>query len=81
MKYIFVAHIYRKYFREGLDDEQKEQMRQQMEMQNSMVSDPTKAFSQLFGGDDDGGAVSASEQRRLASSKAGGKTARRGKRD
>eukprot|EP00562_Extubocellulus_spinifer_P033772 CAMPEP_0178703044 /NCGR_PEP_ID=MMETSP0699-20121125/13273_1 /TAXON_ID=265572 /ORGANISM="Extubocellulus spinifer, Strain CCMP396" /LENGTH=236 /DNA_ID=CAMNT_0020349971 /DNA_START=28 /DNA_END=738 /DNA_ORIENTATION=- len=65
---------------EGLDDEQKEQMRQQMDMQNKMVSDPTKAFSQLFGGEEEAG-PSASEQRRIASSKAGGKTARRGKRD
>ena len=72
---------------EGLDDEQREQMRQQMATQNQMMTDPTKAFSSLFGemagsGEDDGGGSNAANrQRRIESSKAGGKTARRGKRD
>ena len=71
---------------EGLDDEQREQMRQQMATQNQMMTDPTKAFSNLFGemagSEDDGGnAAAANRQRRIDSSKAGGKTARRGKRD
>ena len=69
---------------EGLDDEQREQMRQQMATQNQMMTDPTKAFSNLFsemsGSEDDAGAA-ANRQRRIESSKAGGKTARRGKRD
>ena len=66
---------------EGLDDEQREQMRQQMATQNQMMTDPTKAFSSLFG--DGGGAEddTGRQQRRIESSKAGGKTARRGKRD
>eukprot|EP00561_Arcocellulus_cornucervis_P006857 CAMPEP_0185812770 /NCGR_PEP_ID=MMETSP1322-20130828/9891_1 /TAXON_ID=265543 /ORGANISM="Minutocellus polymorphus, Strain RCC2270" /LENGTH=217 /DNA_ID=CAMNT_0028509345 /DNA_START=23 /DNA_END=672 /DNA_ORIENTATION=+ len=34
---------------EGMDDEQKEQMRQQMATQNQMMTDPSKAFSSLFG--------------------------------
>ena len=71
---------------EGLDDEQREQMRQQMATQNQMMTDPTKAFSNLFGemagtGEDDSGNAAANRQRRIESSKAGGKTARRGKRD
>ena len=68
---------------EGLDDEQREQMRQQMATQNQMMTDPTKAFSNLFGemaGSEDDNNV-ANRQRRIESSKAGGKTARRGKRD
>ena len=69
---------------EGLDDEQKEQMRQQMATQNQMMTDPSKAFSNLFSemtgsGEEDSNA--ANRQRRIESSKAGGKTARRGKRD
>ena len=69
---------------EGLDDEQREQMRQQMATQNQMMTDPTKAFSNLFGemaGSEDDGGNAANRQRRIESSKAGGKTARRGKRD
>lgn len=72
---------------EGLDDEQRQQMRQQMATQNQMMTDPTKAFSNLFGEmagsaeDDSGNASAANRQRRIESSKAGGKTARRGKRD
>mmetsp|Transcript_4386 Transcript_4386/g.12355 ORF Transcript_4386/g.12355 Transcript_4386/m.12355 type:complete len:249 (-) Transcript_4386:43-789(-) len=70
---------------EGMDDEQKEQMRQQMATQNQMMTDPTKAFSNLFGEVAGSGSAAeddnANRQRRIESSKAGGKTARRGKRD
>ena len=70
---------------EGLDDEQKEQMRQQMATQNQMMTDPSKAFSSLFsemtGSGEEDSSNAANRQRRIESSKAGGKTARRGKRD
>lgn len=69
---------------EGLDDEQRQQMRQQMATQNQMMTDPTKAFSNLFGemsGSEDDSNAAANRQRRIESSKVGGKTARRGKRD
>lgn len=56
---------------EGLDDEQKEDMRKQMEMQQ----DPTKMLSQLFGGGD------AEHAQTKSAIKAGGKTARRAKRE
>ena len=70
---------------EGLDDEQKEQMRQQMATQNQMMTDPSKGFSNLFsemtGSGEEDSSNAANRQRRIESSKAGGKTARRGKRD
>eukprot|EP00569_Conticribra_weissflogii_P007909 CAMPEP_0171350336 /NCGR_PEP_ID=MMETSP0878-20121228/36161_1 /TAXON_ID=67004 /ORGANISM="Thalassiosira weissflogii, Strain CCMP1336" /LENGTH=253 /DNA_ID=CAMNT_0011855241 /DNA_START=8 /DNA_END=769 /DNA_ORIENTATION=- len=63
---------------EGLDPEQKEQMQRQMEMQQ----DPSKMLTQLWGdltgtGEDD----SPSAIEKKPSAKAGGKTARRGKKD
>lgn len=63
---------------EGLDPEQKTQMQKQMEMQQ----DPSKMMNQLWG--DITGANDEPESQAIEkkpSSKAGGKTVRRGKRD
>eukprot|EP00594_Rhizosolenia_setigera_P011580 CAMPEP_0178959178 /NCGR_PEP_ID=MMETSP0789-20121207/12122_1 /TAXON_ID=3005 /ORGANISM="Rhizosolenia setigera, Strain CCMP 1694" /LENGTH=67 /DNA_ID=CAMNT_0020642103 /DNA_START=539 /DNA_END=742 /DNA_ORIENTATION=- len=65
---------------ENLDDDQKEQMQRQMEMQ----SDPSKMLSQLWG-DIAGGGEQQSQQSAVAakkgSNKGGGKNTRRSKRD
>jgi len=63
---------------ENLDPEQKEQMQQQMAMQQ----DPTKMFTKMFQDMTGSGEEAEVPQiEKKPSSKAGGKTSRRGKRD
>jgi len=63
---------------ENLDDDQKDQMKRQMEMQ----TDPSKMLTQLWGDiSGSGEGEDTSLEQRKASSKAGGKTVRRSKRE